>query len=105
MKELDAARRRLFEADFDLMPVADENHLEVRITFQSRQRTGHDRSGGVVPAHGVQRNPHGLLLLRDNHLSPLVLTTVGADAMREHGLIALAAILDLNRLNMLMAAS
>jgi hypothetical protein len=52
----------------------------------------------MVAAHRVQRDLHGLLLLfRRYHFAALIIAAVGTDPVRQHRLVALAAVLNLNR--------
>ena len=78
--------------------------LEFGIGRDRLHRAGNDGAGGVVAAHRVQGDPHRLLLLFRRHdFATLVIAAVGADTVRQHRLIALRAVLDLHRLNVLMA--
>ena len=67
---------------------------------------GHDRPGGVVAAHRVQRDSAWLtsLLFGRHDLTALVIAAIGTDAVRQHRLFAAAAILNLHRLEVLVAA-
>jgi hypothetical protein len=58
----------------------------------------------MIAAHRVQRDLHGLLLLFHHHdLTALVVAAVRADAVRKHRLFASGAILNLDRIEVLMA--
>jgi hypothetical protein len=93
----------LLQASLDLGAVAHEDDPEVRPAGDRLDRAGYDRAGGVVPAHGVQGDLHGLLLLfHVHHGAALVVAAVGADAVRQHGVVALRAVLDLYRLEVVM---
>ena len=107
VEDLDAvaARRRPARQRLDLGLVADQNDAQVGIGGDRLHGAGDDRTGRMVAAHRVQRDLHGLLLLFRRHdFAALVVAAVGADAVRQHRLVALAAVLDLDRLDVVMAA-
>jgi len=56
----------------------------------------------VIATHRVQRDLHDSFLLFRYHLTALIMAAVGADAVRQHRLVALAAILHLDGFNVLM---
>src|ERR1051326_4652300 len=60
----------------------------------------------MVAAHRIQRDAHGLLLLFFGSYddAALVLTAIGADVMRQDRLLAVRAILHLQRFDMLMTS-
>src|SRR5262249_27508963 len=90
----------------DLGLVADEHHAQLGVGCDGLHRTGDDRPRGVVAPPRVPRDPHGLLLLFHRHLlAALVEAAVGADAVRQLRLVALRAVLDLQRLEVLVAAA
>jgi hypothetical protein len=79
--------------------IANKNNLQISIRRDSLHRPRHNGSGRMIAAHGIERDPHGLLLLFQSHdLAPLVVTAIGANLMRQHGLLTIAAILNLNGL-------
>jgi hypothetical protein len=90
-----------------LLAIADQDDPYVRILGDGLDRSGHDRSGGVVAPHRVQRDPHGLLLLgfQGYDFAPLIEAAVRADAVRQDGLVALRAILNLDRFLVVVASS
>src|SRR5262245_49261886 len=91
----------------DLFAVADEDDLYLRILRDGLDGTGHDRPGGVVAPHRVQRDPHGLLLLgfQSHDFTALIEATVRANAMRQDRLVALRAILNLDGFLVVVAPS
>ena len=78
--------------------------MKLGLSLDGLHRTGDDWPGGMVAAHRVEGDPHGLLLLHVDDLAVLVVAAGGADAVRQDGLLAARAILDLNGLEVLVAA-
>ena len=90
---------------FHLGPIAHQGHAQIRIGGNGLHSARHHRSRCVVAAHRVQRDLHGLLLLfRLHRFAALVVAAVGTDAVRQHRLVALGAILDLQRFDVQMAS-
>ena len=85
--------------------IPDKDDLNIRVFGDRLDRSGHDRSGGVVPPHRVQRDPHGSLLLgfQGHDFTALIEAAVRADAVRQDRLVALRAILNLDRFLVMVA--
>jgi len=88
----------------DLGLVAGQDYVEFRVRLDRLHGAGNDRPWRVVTAHRVQCDPHELRLLLGYHLAPLIVAAVGADAVGQHRLLAPAAILDLEGLEVVVAA-
>ena len=71
---------------------------------------GDDRDGHLIDhdgdiGAGIKRGQVGqIAFLRLDHRAILIVAAVGADAMRQHGLFAVGAVLDLHRLDVQVAA-
>jgi hypothetical protein len=106
VEEIDAFVRsaRFLKCGLDLCLIADEDDAEVRVGLHRQNRASDDRFGRMIASHRVQRDLHGLLLLfQHHHLTALVVAAIRAHAVRQHRLFASGAILNLNRLEVLMA--
>jgi len=59
----------------------------------------------VITAHRVKRDLHGsLLLLLRHHFTVLIKAAICTDPMRQHGFIAVIAVLDLHWFDVQMAS-
>ena len=87
--------------------VADEDDGQLGVGGDGLDGAGDDRAGGVVAAHRVQGDPHGLLLLLGvlfgDDDAALEEPAVRADPVRQDRLVALLAILDLDGLDGVVA--
>jgi hypothetical protein len=62
----------------------------------------------MIAAHRIQRDSHGLLPLgffEDYDLAILIHTTIRADPVRQDRLVAMRAVLHLNRVAMVVASA
>ena len=102
MKKLDAilAVCLIGQGGLDLSALADQDDLDIGIGGNRLHRAGDDRARRMIAAHRVQRDTHGSLLLFHRHDFPaLIVAAIRADAVWQHRLIALGAILNLERLD------
>src|SRR5262245_16621783 len=92
-------------AAIKLHHVTDEDDAQVAVGADNPCGPGHDGTG--VPTHGFQGHAHGLplLFLGLHNLAVTILSAVGADAMSQHRLAAVRAVLHLDRREMLMTTS
>jgi hypothetical protein len=91
---------------FNLSLIADQDNAKPGIGPHGLDRARDNRAGREVTAHHIQRNAHGLFLLFffANHCPVLIIAAVGADAMGQHRLAAVGAILNLDRCHVLMTS-
>jgi hypothetical protein len=80
----------------DLTFVSHEHDFVLRVFARKEDGSLDDFAGGMIPAHGIEGEAHGFLLDCDD-LSAGVVAAASASAMREHGLLALRALVDLHR--------
>ena len=75
---------------------------QVLVGSQGLQSAGYDGLGWRGAGHRIQGYPHGLipLDLHLHHFDIPIVAALGADTMGKHGLIAVAAVLYLDRLHM-----
>src|SRR5438067_12020681 len=92
------------KARLDLGAVADQEDVEPWVCGHRLHRTGNDRSRCVITPHRVQCDTHGSFLLFHRYdFSVLIVAAVRTDPMRQHRLIASAAVLNLERFNVVVA--
>jgi hypothetical protein len=94
----------LSQARLNLGTVTDKNDAQFGVRCHSLDRARHDWSGRKIPAHRVQRNLHGsFLLFHLHHFAALIVAAIRTDAMRQHRLVATAAVLNLKGLHVQVA--
>jgi hypothetical protein len=94
------------EERLNLGLIADEQNAQIGVGGDGLHGAGHDWSRRVVAPHRVQGNEHKLLLLFGLHdFAALIVSAIGADVMRQHRLLAAAAVLDLHRFDVQVTAA
>jgi hypothetical protein len=93
------------ESRFDVTAIADEDDRERGVFGNSVHGPSDDWTRSVIAAHRVEGDSHGLLPLTffDRHdFAFLIDAAIRADAVGQHRLIALRAVLDLNGIAVVM---
>src|SRR6516164_2632158 len=106
MENLDPIGGGSCHAWLDLRAVADKSDAKCGVGLNGLDGTGNNRPGCVITAHRVQRDLHllFLLLFHVHNFPALIVAAIGANAVRQHRLVALRAVLHLNGLDMQMAS-
>lgn len=84
--------------------IPDEHDLQIGVGLCSRHCSVDVYAGSIVSAHRVKRDPHELLVLDFDESATMVVAAVRTDDVRRTCGTALLAVLQLHRLDSLVAS-